>query len=146
MSLADVFGPSEKVTIPANELVEYFRAEARTYAENTAMINGLRANLPADHILIMIGKTGTDCMRKEIIEETSPEPEEYFKNEIPRVGTRIEIIDTKIGCTGAIGKVGIITNEEPTNGLLKTDPGYNVKTLDGEIWRINPDAKIEILR
>lgn len=75
MSLADVFGPSEKVTIPANELVAYFRAEARTYAENTAMINGLRANLPADHILIMIGKKGTDCMRKEIIEETSPEPE-----------------------------------------------------------------------
>lgn len=63
----------------------------------------------------------------------------------PRVNTKIKIIDTKIGCLGARGRVGVVTYEDHISGLLTTDPGYNVKTTNGDVWRINPDAKIEII-
>lgn len=71
MGLVDMFSPEEKVTLSANELVNYFRNEARTYVENQVMINGLRAKLPASHILVMIGALGTDCEidKKEIEED-----------------------------------------------------------------------------
>ena len=61
MGLVDMFSPEEKVTLNVNELISYFRHEARIYAENTVMINGLRAGLPASHVLVMVGKLGTDC-------------------------------------------------------------------------------------
>lgn len=49
------------------------------------------------------------------------------------------------GCRGAEGLIGHKTDEPHTDGLLSIDPGYNVDTGDGHIWRINPDAKIEYL-
>jgi hypothetical protein len=63
----------------------------------------------------------------------------------PKVGTKIKIIDTMQGCLGAVGKIGIVTYKDHTSGLLREDRGYNVKTEDNRIWRINPEAKIEIL-
>lgn len=68
------------------------------------------------------------------------------KNGGPKVGTKIKIIDTKNGCFGSIGKTGVVTYDDHDSGLLSEDPGYNVRTNDGRIWRINPDAKIEILK
>lgn len=64
MGLCDTFGREDRIEIKVNELVSYFRNEASIYAENTVLINGLRAGLPADHMLIMIGKLGTDCLEK----------------------------------------------------------------------------------
>lgn len=67
MGLVDLFTPGEKITLEVNELINYFRVEARVNAENKVMINGLRAGIPADHILVMIGKLGTDydALKKE---------------------------------------------------------------------------------
>ena len=62
MGLSDAFGREDRIELKVNELVSYFRNEASIYAENTVLINGLRAGLPADHILIMAGKLGTDCL------------------------------------------------------------------------------------
>ena len=64
-----------------------------------------------------------------------------------KYGTRIYIVRTKNGCLGAERHTGYITQERSHNGLLNTDPGYNVKVdFKGHVWRINPDAKIEILK
>lgn len=62
------------------------------------------------------------------------------------VGTTIKIIDTTYGCRGADEKIGIVTNESNTDGLSTCKDGYNVKTSDWAIWRINPGAKVEVLR
>ena len=59
MGLMDAFTPDERVSLKVDELINYFRTEARTYADNTVMINGLRANLPASHIRVMIGDLDT---------------------------------------------------------------------------------------
>lgn len=62
-----------------------------------------------------------------------------------KIGDKIEIIRTKNGCKGAEGKVGIVTNRISNNGLFKSDEGFNVEVEQNVIWRINPDAKIEVL-
>ena len=72
-------------------------------------------------------------------------PEKPLKTRIPKVGTKIKIVSTRAGCHGAIGKVGIVTENYAPNGLLSDYPGYNVAIENYGVWRINPDAKIEIL-
>lgn len=63
-----------------------------------------------------------------------------------KYGTRIYIDTTENGCRGAERRVGYITKETSRGGMLKSDPGYNVHTEDGYIWRIVPNSKIEILK
>jgi hypothetical protein len=62
MGIVDAFSKDDRVELRVNELIGYFRGEAQTYAENKVMINGLRAGLSPDDILVMIGKKGTDCV------------------------------------------------------------------------------------
>lgn len=62
-----------------------------------------------------------------------------------RIGTKIEIIETRDGCRGAQGKIGVVTDRKNNMGLLENAPGYNVETSNGQIWRINPNAKVNIL-
>lgn len=62
-----------------------------------------------------------------------------------KVGTRIKIIECRSGCKGAEHQNGTVTNDQSNNGLFKTDPGYNVKLDNGSVWRINPDAVVEII-
>lgn len=56
MGLVDVFSKDERVSLKVDEVINYFRSEARTNAENEVLINGIRAHLPYSHILTMIGK------------------------------------------------------------------------------------------
>ena len=56
MSIVDVFSKDERISVKVDELIDYFRAEARTNAENEVLLNGIRADLPNAHILTMIGK------------------------------------------------------------------------------------------
>ena len=65
MGLVDAFSPEARVELTVNELIGYFRNEARIYADNTVMKNGLRANLPASHIRVMIGDLPVDTENKE---------------------------------------------------------------------------------
>ena len=60
MGLCDVFGSEDRIQLKVNELVDYFRDEARMYVNNTVMINGLKAGVPSEHILIMMGESNTD--------------------------------------------------------------------------------------
>lgn len=69
MGLVDVFGAEDRITLKTNDLVNYFRSEARTNVENEVMIRGLRAKLPYSHILVMIGELGTDCTDVKSVEE-----------------------------------------------------------------------------
>lgn len=62
-----------------------------------------------------------------------------------KVGTRVNIIKTTIGCYGAEGLSGVVTDKESTNGLLNSHSGYNVECDNGEVWRINNEATVEIL-
>lgn len=55
-SITDLFTPDGKVELKITDLKELFRLEAINHAENMCMINGLRAGIPADHILTMIGE------------------------------------------------------------------------------------------
>jgi len=72
-------------------------------------------------------------------------PENPIENGIPKVGTKIKIIDAKHGALGANGRIGIVTDRPSCAGMLAWDPGYNVDTGNGRIWRINLNAEIEIL-
>ena len=59
-NVADLFVPNGKVELKISDLQDLFRSDALSWAQNTCMINGLKANLPAEHILIMIGETEED--------------------------------------------------------------------------------------
>ena len=92
------------------------------------------------------GNTGkfNEEFKKWIPEDTHENIEE--EDAIPiAVGTLIKIKNAGIGALGAKGKVGTITMNRSTAGLLETDCGYNVACDDGRIWRIALNAKIEIL-
>ena len=65
---------------------------------------------------------------------------------IPRIGTEIKIINAGTGAIGCNGEIGTVTNEMSSNGIWDADAGYNVRLKNGEIWRINENANIEILR
>ena len=56
MGICDVFYKDDRIELKVNEVIDYFRGEAETFAENKVLINGLKAGLPASHILTMIGK------------------------------------------------------------------------------------------
>lgn len=62
-----------------------------------------------------------------------------------KIGTRILLEKVAPGCLGAEGHVGIVTDEKADHGLYDNSPGYNVALLNGQIWRINQDAKVKIL-
>ena len=66
-------------------------------------------------------------------------------NGIPKVGTRIKILNAGDGAMDANGKTGVVTTKENSDGRLDSFPGYNVEVKSGEIWRINPNAEIKIL-
>ena len=55
-SITDLFMPDGRVELKITGLKDLFRLEALNYAENKCMINGLKAGLPAEHILTMIGE------------------------------------------------------------------------------------------
>ena len=55
-NITDMFIPDGKVEIKISDLKELFRNDALSWAENKCMINGLKAGLPANHILTMIGE------------------------------------------------------------------------------------------
>lgn len=61
------------------------------------------------------------------------------------IGARIKILDAGCGCYGANGHSGVVTSQFSDNGLLSTDPGYNVLLENGQVWRINPNARVEAL-
>lgn len=67
-------------------------------------------------------------------------PEESI--EVPKIGTRIKIIDAGNGAYGVNGNIGVVTNKRNTDGLLETNPGYNVD-IGCRVWRINLDADVE---
>lgn len=51
------------------------------------------------------------------------------------------------GCYGAAGKIGFITEEENTNGLMEYDEGINVKIENSnKIWRVNEESLVLILK
>lgn len=62
-----------------------------------------------------------------------------------KIGTKILIVKPGSGCLGATSHVGVVTVEAATHGLYDHIPGYNVALLNGQIWRINQDAKVKIL-
>jgi len=109
--------------------------------EDVPVKSGLFAEIKIDGETLGKAVSNAMCnLGKSLVRDYGPE------TDIPEVGTRIKIINTKNGCTGAIGKIGIVTSDPHNCGLLGYKPGYNVDVLDGEIWRINPDAKIEIIK
>lgn len=55
-SVVDMFTPEGKVELKISDLRELFRSDALNWAENKCMINGLKAGLPVEHILAMIGE------------------------------------------------------------------------------------------
>lgn len=57
MGITDAFAREDRAELKVSELVSYFRHEGRTNAKNEIMINGLKADIPASHILTMIGET-----------------------------------------------------------------------------------------
>ncbi len=63
-----------------------------------------------------------------------------------KVGDKIKIIEGTIGCLGARGKIGIVTNKKSNNGLGNGREGFNVECSDGEIWRIGFESECELLK
>lgn len=63
-----------------------------------------------------------------------------------KVGDKIKIVRATSGCYGAEGKIGTVTNERSTDGLLKRDrDGFNVDCGNGHIWRIGFESECELL-
>ena len=56
MGIMDAITPEATVTLKVSELSEILRTEAFNFSANMCMVNGLKAGLPAEHILIMIGE------------------------------------------------------------------------------------------
>ena len=62
-----------------------------------------------------------------------------------KVGDKIKIVRETNGCFGAEGKIGIITNKHPTNGLSCYKDGFNVDCGYGHVWRIGFESECELL-
>ena len=63
-----------------------------------------------------------------------------------KVGDKIKIVRATSGCYGAEGKIGTVTNERSTDGLLKRcRDGFNVDCGNGHIWRIGFESECELL-
>lgn len=60
MALTDMFIPEGTVEIKVVDLRDLFRSEALNWAENRCLINGLRAGVPAQHILAMLDEKEED--------------------------------------------------------------------------------------
>lgn len=60
MALPDMFIPEGTVEIKVVDLRDLFRSEALNWAENRCLINGLRAGVPAQHILAMLDEKEED--------------------------------------------------------------------------------------
>lgn len=54
MAFADAFVPEGTVQIRIVDLKDLFKTEALNWAENRCLKNGLRAGVPAEHILAML--------------------------------------------------------------------------------------------
>lgn len=54
MAFADMFVPEGTVEIKVADLRDIYRNEALSWAENRCLINGLKAGVPAEHILAML--------------------------------------------------------------------------------------------
>ena len=68
-----------------------------------------------------------------------------INNSIYAEGTMLKIIKTTEGCYGTENKTGIVTSMESTNGLMPDEPGFNIMTDQEVVWRINCDAKVEVV-
>ncbi len=67
-------------------------------------------------------------------------------NNLYTVGTKLKVINGGFGAHGADGGVGIVTLDEPTNGLLEEDDGFNLQMKNShEIWRVSFDGEYEII-
>lgn len=62
-----------------------------------------------------------------------------------KVGDKIKIVRTTLGCYGAEGEIGTVTNDRPTNGLKSYKAGFNVDCGNGHIWRIGFESECELL-
>lgn len=62
-----------------------------------------------------------------------------------KVGDKIKIIRATNGCFDAEGKIGIITNKLPTDGLSYSREGFNVDCGHGHIWRIGSESECELI-
>ncbi len=60
MAFADMFVPEGTVELKIVELRDMFRSDALNWAENRCMRNGLRAGVPAEHILAMLDEDNND--------------------------------------------------------------------------------------
>ena len=83
---------------------------------------------------------------EEPVEESVEEPVKglNIKTTYPPIGTKIRIIDGGYGALCANGRIGIVTVKVSQEGLLHSNKGYNVDCGDC-VYRIRPDAKIEII-
>ena len=68
-----------------------------------------------------------------------------INNSIYAEGTMLKIIETTKGCHGAENKTGFVTSRKSTNGLMSDEPGFNIMTDQEVVWRINCDAKVEVV-
>ena len=68
-----------------------------------------------------------------------------INNSIYAEGTMLKIIETAEGCHGAENKTGFVTSRKSTNGLMSNEPGFNIMTDQEVVWRINCDAKVEVV-
>lgn len=63
-----------------------------------------------------------------------------------KVGDKIKIIRATDGCFGAEGKIGIVTDKLPTDGLgYYSEDGFNVDCGHGHIWKIGFESECELL-
>ena len=62
-----------------------------------------------------------------------------------KVGDKIKIVRATFGCRGAEGKIGTVTNECATYGLVNFKDGFNVDCGYGYIWRIGLESECELL-
>lgn len=56
MGIMDVFNADDRVELRVNDLIYYFRQEAKMGVERNLIINGLKNHIPAEYILKMIGE------------------------------------------------------------------------------------------
>lgn len=69
MGLLDSLGTSPTTTVKVDELYEVLKMSSLNWAQNTCLINGVKAHLPYSHILMMIGETDALMVPDEGVKE-----------------------------------------------------------------------------
>ena len=82
--------------------------------------------------------TTTTTLSKVTVDEICQLVKDKDKKPKPQLGKWYKVTNLKNGCLG-FPDIGFFTDEKHTDGICGSIDGFNLKTINGRVWRVNGD-------